>query len=225
MTAFGKTGSRQPAVTERLLSPPSRGISAIGLTLPSSGPAYGGPLKSNVRPLPFDMNTNPYAPPNARVTDPEATDIEYAGFWIRVVAALIDTALIVAITYPLLISIYGWGFFSEERKSFIAGPAEFAISWLMPAAASIIFWLSKQATPGKMAMSAKVVDARTGNTLSVGQSIGRYLAYFICMLPLGLGILWVAFDARKQGWHDKLARTVVVRSRGRGTKPITFEKV
>ena len=95
----------------------------------------------------------------------------------------------------------------------------------MPAAASIIFWLSKQATPGKMAVSAKVVDARTGNTLSVGQSIGRYLAYFICMLPLGLDVLWVAFDARKQGWHDKLARTVVVRSRGRGTKPVTFEKV
>jgi uncharacterized RDD family membrane protein YckC len=41
----------------------------------------------------------------------------------------------------------------------------------------------------------------------------RYAGYFVALLPVGLGILWVAFDARKQGWHDKLAKTVVVRGR------------
>ena len=152
------------------------------------------------------------------------TDVEYAGFWIRVAATLIDTALVLVVTFPLLLAIYGWTYYKGGREGFIAGPADFMISWLAPAAASILFWLSRQATPGKMAVSAKVVDARTGKTLTVGQSIVRYLGYFVSALPLGLGFVWVAFDARKQGWHDKLAGTVVVRSRGSGTKPVVFDK-
>ena len=92
----------------------------------------------------------------------------------------------------------------------------------MPAVTVILFWLYKQATPGKMAVSARVVDARTGNSLTVGQSIGRYLAYFVAILPLFLGIIWVAFDPRKQGWHDKLAGTVVVRPKQRGPESVRF---
>jgi uncharacterized RDD family membrane protein YckC len=68
-----------------------------------------------------------------------------------------------------------------------------------------------------------VVDATTGNTLSVGQSIGRYLGYYVSMIPLFIGLIWVAFDKRKQGWHDKLAGTVVIRSKARGTEPVRFE--
>ena len=64
-----------------------------------------------------------------------------------------------------------------------------------------------------MAFSARVVDAGTGKTLSAGQSIGRYLAYFVSALPLGLGLFWVAWDEKKQGWDDKLAGTVVVRGK------------
>lgn len=67
-----------------------------------------------------------------------------------------------------------------------------------------------------MAISAKIVDARTGQPASTGQLIGRYFAYFVAMLPLFLGIVWVAFDKRKQGWHDKLAGTVVVKQKKRG---------
>ena len=75
----------------------------------------------------------------------------------------------------------------------------------------ITFWMVKQATPGKMAVSTRIVDADSGNAASAAQLIGRYFAYFAACIPLGLGILWVAFDRRKQGWHDKLAGTVVVR--------------
>lgn len=135
---------------------------------------------------------------------------EYVGFWPRVGASLIDTILIMAVTIPLLIMVYGWAYF--ETPGPFAGPAEVLISWVFPVVAVILFWLYKQATPGKMVVSARVVDARTGNTLSVGQAIGRYLAYFLSTLPLGLGFIWVAFDARKQGWHDKLAGTVVIRA-------------
>ena len=153
------------------------------------------------------------------------SEIEYAGFWIRVGAALIDTLLLLIITLPILIAIYGWSYFDGEKTGLVAGPVNFLISWVFPAIAVIMFWLRKQATPGKMAVSVRVVDAETGGPLTVGQSIGRYLAYFVSMLPLFLGILWVAFDPRKQGWHDKLAGTVVVRSKQYGTEPVRFNKV
>lgn len=54
------------------------------------------------------------------------SDFEYAGFWVRVGATLIDTLLVLAITFPLLISIYGWKYFDSD--SLISGPADFLIS-------------------------------------------------------------------------------------------------
>ena len=149
-------------------------------------------------------------------------DFEYVGFWPRVGASIIDAIILLIITTPPLVAIYGWGYFTDQDKPLIAGPADLLLSWVLPAVAVILFWLYKQATPGKMAVSARVVDARTGNSLTVGQSIGRYLAYFVAMLPLFLGIIWVAFDPRKQGWHDKLAGTVVVRPKHRSPEPVRF---
>lgn len=149
-------------------------------------------------------------------------DVEYAGFWIRVGAALIDSLLVTMVILPLLVAVYGWGYFGDQTPM-IAGPADFLISWVAPAIAVIAFWLYRQATPGKMVLSLRVVDADTGGTLSVGQSVGRYLAYYVSMIPLLLGFIWVAFDRRKQGWHDKLAGTVVIRSKARGAEPVTFE--
>ena len=152
----------------------------------------------------------------------QPSDVEYAGFWIRVGAALIDSLLILAIIVPLLAAIYGWGYFGDLTRS-IAGPADFLISWVGPPVAIIAFWLYRQATPGKMVLSLRVVDAKTGNTLSVLQSIGRYLGYYVSIIPLFIGLIWVAFDSRKQGWHDKLAGTVVIRSKARGPEPVKFE--
>lgn len=152
----------------------------------------------------------------------EDLDLEYAGFWVRTGAAIIDSVLIVVITFPLLVSLYGWKYF--ESDSFIAGPADFLISWVFPAVAVIWFWKNKQATPGKMALSMRVVDADSGESLSTAQSIGRYFAYFISTIPLGLGLAWVGFDNRKQGWHDKLANTVVVRTKNRGPDSVHFPR-
>lgn len=140
-------------------------------------------------------------------------DRVYAGFWLRAGATLLDTLLLLLFTAPLLVAVYGWTYFDEVEGRMFAGTADVLISWVAPAVAVVLFWLYRQATPGKMLVSVKVVDARTGGKLSVGQSIGRYLGYFVATIPLGLGLLWSAFDARKQGWHDKLAGTVVIRSR------------
>jgi len=124
------------------------------------------------------------------------------------------------------------------------------IGWVLPAVAIIVFWRTRQATPGKMALRLRVVDAASGATLSTGQSIARYLGYFVVALPIcfamalaamngmnpGFGgamdagvawlvvvvafaigvvaLAWIGLDKRKQGWHDKLARSVVIRVQG-----------
>ena len=136
---------------------------------------------------------------------------EYVGFWLRVGAALIDTLLTLAICFPLVTWIYGRDYWTST--ALIQGPLDFLLTWVLPAVAVILFWIYRQATPGKMAIAARIVDSRTGGRPSTGQLIGRYFAYYVSIIPLMAGIIWVAFDARKQGWHDKLANTVVVRTR------------
>jgi uncharacterized RDD family membrane protein YckC len=150
--------------------------------------------------------------------------LEYAGFWVRVGASLIDTVLLMCVTLPILVAIYGWAYFDASKTGINAGLADFLLSWVAPAVAVIAFWLYRQATPGKMALSMKVVDAKTGNTLTIGQAMGRYLGYFVSTIPLGIGLIWVAFDPKKQGWHDKLAGTVVVRVKRHGPEPVSFEQ-
>ena len=151
----------------------------------------------------------------------EQDDLEYVGFWPRVGAALIDTVLLCAILYPALTWIYGGDYWLDPRL--VKGPVDFLLSWVLPAIAVVLFWIYRQATPGKMAIAARVVDAKTGAAPGTRQLVIRYLGYYVSTIPLGLGLLWVAFDPRKQGWHDKLAGTVVVRSRHRGPAPVRFE--
>jgi uncharacterized RDD family membrane protein YckC len=151
-----------------------------------------------------------------------ADEMEYVGFWLRVGATLIDTLIVLIVTTPPLLWIYGWRHFLDPQKPFISGPAEFLISWVLPAAAVLWFWLRKEATPGKMAIGAHIVDADTGNPMTMSQAGVRYIGYFVAALPLFLGLLWVAFDARRQGWHDKMAGTVVVRRRGGGVQLVSF---
>jgi uncharacterized RDD family membrane protein YckC len=67
-----------------------------------------------------------------------------------------------------------------------------------------------QATPGKMLMDVEIVSAKTLQRPGPGQLVIRYLGYIVSSLPLGLGFLWILFDKRKQGWHDKLAGTRVI---------------
>jgi len=150
--------------------------------------------------------------------------MQYAGFWVRMGASIIDSLLELIIIVPLLILIYGLDYYTAEKANFLAGPADFLISWVFPIVAVVWFWVKLQATPGKMLVSLKVVDARTGKALSVGQAIGRYFAYFLSMIPLGLGFIWIAFDSKKQGWHDKLAGTVVIRTHSGAPEPVRFEQ-
>ena len=149
----------------------------------------------------------------------DASEFEYAGFWIRVWAALIDTFLVMLITMPIIGALYGWEYSAIDAPF---RPTEFLITWILPAILVITCWRIWAATPGKMAIGARIVDAVSGGKPSTGQLIGRYLAYYVSIVPFCLGLIWVGFDPRKQGWHDKLAHTVVVRSKRHGTEPVRF---
>jgi uncharacterized RDD family membrane protein YckC len=144
---------------------------------------------------------------------------EYAGFWIRTGAAIIDTILMLIIILPILTALYGTDYWLNE--SFVHGFWDVMFNYILPAIAVIIFWVYKSATPGKMATRLTIVDAKTGRKPSTGQFIGRYLGYYVSIIPLFLGIIWVGIDKRKQGWHDKLAGTVVIRSNK--SEPVKFE--
>lgn len=147
-------------------------------------------------------------------------DLEYAGFWVRTGAALIDTILMLIIIMPVLTLIYGSDYWASG--SLFMGFWDLFFNYILPAIAIILFWIYKSATPGKMALNLSIVDAKTGGKASTGQLIGRYFAYYISMIPLFLGIIWVGIDKRKQGWHDKLSGTLVVRNRVK--EPVSFEE-
>lgn len=151
----------------------------------------------------------------------DSNDLEYVGFWPRVGAALIDSLVLLVLLIPALYLVYGGDYFLDE--GLIKGPADVLISWVLPAVAYIWLWHKLRATPGKMLVGAEVVDATTGETISLKQAVIRYLGYFLSTAPLCLGLIWVAFDTRKQGWHDKIAGTVVVRRKGGRTQPVQFK--
>jgi uncharacterized RDD family membrane protein YckC len=131
---------------------------------------------------------------------------EYAGFWPRALAFLIDWLIVVVIAMPVIVVVFGADYFSLD-------PVRRSGDLVIALAVGIVivsFWRYCGATPGKLAVGVKIVDARTGNPPSTGRLVVRLLCYLLSALPLYLGFLWVAIDRRKQGWHDKIAGTVVV---------------
>lgn len=139
------------------------------------------------------------------------TENHYIGFWVRFIAALIDSACFAVVVLPFAYLLFGATSAAQTQPS--RDLTGIVVQTVLPALLVVALWIRYQATPGKMLMNARIVDAETGNPASRGQYVLRYLGYYVALIPLGLGILWVGLDRRKQGWHDKLARTVVVRDR------------
>lgn len=71
------------------------------------------------------------------------------------------------------------------------------------------FWTLLGFTPGKAILGLKVVR-KTGGMVSFGRALLRFFAYWISALPLFLGFLWILWDPKRQGWHDKIAGTKVL---------------
>jgi uncharacterized RDD family membrane protein YckC len=163
---------------------------------------------------------------------------QYVGFWKRLLAFLIDSLVVSLILSPLMLALYGGGYFHKlnaelaallvssgdpnadlARLLEILGRPDSAVSALGDIrvqlgllVATILFWRFRGATPGKMLVRARIVTADGLRQPSTGRLIGRFLAYLVSIVPAFLGFLWIAFDKRKQGWHDKLAGTVVIRT-------------
>jgi uncharacterized RDD family membrane protein YckC len=144
---------------------------------------------------------------------------EYAGFWIRVAAALIDTVVFILVFSIPLTLIYGSDYWTSEEM--VSGFWDFLFMYIAPIFITVWFWIKYLGTPGKMALRLRVVDAHTGEAISTPKAVGRYLGYYVSAIPLLLGFIWVGIDKKKQGFHDKLAGTVVVRDLGK--EPVQFE--
>lgn len=145
-----------------------------------------------------------------------AATVQYVGFWARVGAALIDTVAMVVVFTPLF-ALLGIGIeVQADAQDLPQLPPDYwsdlAAQQLIAAAAIVAFWIWRMATPGKMVVGAVIVDAETLGKPGPAQLVLRYLAYFVSTIPLCLGLLWVAWDPRKQGWHDKIAGTLVVKT-------------
>lgn len=143
------------------------------------------------------------------------TGVQYVGFWARVGAAIIDTIVMVLVFTPLF-AVLGFGTdIQKDAQGMPVLPPDYwnklAAQQVIAAGAVVAFWAWRMATPGKMLIGAVIVDAETFGKPSTGRFVLRYLGYFVSTLPLGLGLLWVGWDKRKQGWHDKIANTVVVK--------------
>lgn len=133
---------------------------------------------------------------------------DYAGFWQRAAAFLIDWLIVIVVSMPVIVVVFGAEYFSLDP----ARRAWDLVTLLVLGVVIIGFWRYCGATPGKLALALKIVDAETGGPPPTGRLVVRLLCYFVSALPLYLGFLWIAIDRRKQGWHDKIAGTVVIHS-------------
>jgi uncharacterized RDD family membrane protein YckC len=143
----------------------------------------------------------------------------YGGFWIRVVAAFIDVAILRVAVSPIRLISGGLGLAGTMSGVPHAGVALAALgggvlviamffaSWLYEA---VMESSSCQATLGKMIFGMKVTDL-SGNRISFERATGRYFAKILSKITLGLGYIMVGFTERKQGLHDLVAGTLVRR--------------
>jgi uncharacterized RDD family membrane protein YckC len=140
----------------------------------------------------------------------DQTTPQYVGFWARFIACLINTVII---CIPLWIVMKVLGIELDFAASPEALEAQMDRVQTLNLVLSTVFfiglWLLTQTDPGKMLFGAVIVDAKTGAKPSTLQYVLRYLGYIVSTLPLFLGFFWVGWDARKQGFHDKIAGTVV----------------
>jgi uncharacterized RDD family membrane protein YckC len=175
-----------------------------------------------------------YSPPSAPLAYPQASGYPatagfapqraYGGFWIRLVARLLDGLILgipIAIVFGILFAILG-GVASTTASSdqntqtaAILGLGGIFIVFYIVVLVVVIgyyiyFWGTSGSTFGMRILKLRVVDADTGGPIGIGRAVVRYLMSIVNSIACYIGWIWVAFDARKQGWHDKVANSVVI---------------
>ena len=139
----------------------------------------------------------------------------YAGFWRRMAADVLDNLLLLPVMS--LLAPTSWptrwttaGLIQAAQQSASEDPGRQLLGFLLEIAYSVFFWTQYLGTPGKLLCRCHLVDARTLGPLTVKQSLLRNLGYLVSWGTLGLGFLWIAWDKHKQGFHDKIAGSVVL---------------
>ena len=160
---------------------------------------------------------------------PQEFALEYAGFWLRLAAALIDFSILIAglyVLYCVISQSFFWIFPDMQRLiNTLAdisngAPVSGGIIWLMATillvflvGSTIYFvvcWTTTGQTVGKMSVSIKII--RTDSSpVDLRCAFIRFLGCMLCTAMLGIGFILVAFDSRKQGLHDRIADTYVVK--------------
>lgn len=132
---------------------------------------------------------------------PVATEkrFQYAGFWIRFVAYIVDSIILWAVGFVLGLLAAGTD-------------ANIGLT-LLSAFIGVIYFAAmesseRQATLGKMAVGIKVGD-RNGERISFANAIGRYFAKILSTLIIFIGFIMAAWDEKNQALHDKIADTYV----------------
>ncbi len=182
----------------------------------------------------------PTPPVIGAVPAPESgPQVKYAGFNRRMMAATVDSILVMILLAPLidaaLLAAYGPMPLSADdfaaKTAEIADPEQARLAavellrqsgmvghwlqnafwqWATLSAATGICWFFWAATPGKWLLRLRIEDEKTGAPISEKQIYLRLLGYVVSAVPLFAGFFWISFNKRRQGWHDKLAGTVVV---------------
>ena len=172
---------------------------------------------------PASPSSNPVSPYSTPATSYQAVapvaGAGYGGFWIRVVAAIIDGVLLRVVVAPVGMIFGGLGLaggmmggIPHMGLGLLGGGVTFVLvlfgSWLYEA---FMESSSYQATLGKMIFGMKVTDL-SGNRISFGRATGRHFAKWLSAMILCIGYIMVGFTERKQGLHDMLAGTLVRRA-------------
>jgi uncharacterized RDD family membrane protein YckC len=138
----------------------------------------------------------------------------YAGFWIRVLAYLIDCLVMMAVSCPLgiILGVVMVSTGADQNSdsatltNVFSNLVSILIGWLYTSLLESSSW---QATVGKRVLGLKVTDL-DGNRISFGRATGRYFAQILSGMICFIGFIMVAFTEKKQGLHDLLAGTLVV---------------
>jgi uncharacterized RDD family membrane protein YckC len=145
----------------------------------------------------------------------DATSIQYAGFWARIAAHLVDLLVASVLFSPFEFVLF---FHSSLRWDQYASDPHYTIARCT--VSITVWWLyaaslessSRQATLGKRIVGLKVTDLED-NRISFSRATARFFGAFLCDASCGIGYLMVAFSKRKQALHDMISRTVVVASK------------
>jgi uncharacterized RDD family membrane protein YckC len=140
---------------------------------------------------------------SSSVTQTGSSTAPKAGFWIRFLAILIDSILLAIVSAAIgaVLSI------NTNGRS--------GLQVLLGLAYYVFFWSKSSPWPGQT-IGSKLLNIRVirtdGSDLEISQALIRYVGFFISAIVLLIGLIWAAFDPNKQGWHDKIAGTYVIKA-------------